>query len=366
MIFFVSIYSWVFLSAFGKPYTLLNNRHISKILIFLLTILLVCSLPFNVGDSLGDIKNYINVFQSMHSLPLSSTLEATNWEPLFVLIQWVISRFTDDPYAYILCTFVLYIFIFNQSMKKMFVSWQRLFIFFAYINFSFFYAYILNGSRQGFAMMFMLLAIGYWLGDHPSRSYKVFFAGLATALCHYSSIPIVITLLLIKKFNVALRPLLYCWVLLSILYLTGLNSLIGNIPAVNQISFVNGYSDAVSLEYFGGQTNKLSFLLFSAFFLFLSLVFYKKVPMEDQKRTIYLNIIKCYTAFNSYFLLFGFIAFSNRVASYSWFMIPLLMAYPFLNKRNYSPLVMIMLLTFILLIRYLVSGLDVFMGTDIN
>lgn len=43
---------------------------------------------------------------------------------------------------------------------------------------------------------------------------------------------------------------------------------------------------------------------------------------------------------NVYFLLFGFIAYSNRIAAYSWFLIPIIIMYPLLKGEKYNPILL--------------------------
>lgn len=324
------------------------------------TILVALIIPFRDMYYYGnDMLLYINNFQFIHHLSLIQTYKVSIWEPLFVFFQWIISRFTTDPTIYLVLTLLLYVSILYKAVKNVFSPWQQLFVFFAYFNFVFFYAYIFNGARQGFSMMFVLLAISYWLKN--DKKYKMYLAGLAATLCHFSSIPVVISLLIVQKFNVKLKTLIIIWTFSALLFITGLNSYLLQIPFIAKIHFVEAYSNSSSLDYFGGQTNYLKFLIFSAFFLFLTLFFYKVIQMEEMHKKRYLNLIKCYSIFNTYFLLFGFVAFSNRVASYSWFLIPILFLYPFLHKQKHSPLLLFTITIVIMIIGYF-TGLSYFKG----
>ncbi len=56
-------------------------------------------------------------------------------------------------------------------------------------------------------------------------------------------------------------------------------------------------------------------------------------------------MIKVYVAWNTVFLLFGFVAFSSRIALYSWLLFPFISFYAFWSNRvlkNYYPVFLIM------------------------
>lgn len=360
MLFFYTLTSGVLFSSIARPNTVLKNSYISRFYIIMFTCLIALIIPFrNIYPVGSDMSLYIGNLQFIHNLSLIQTYKVSIWEPLFVFIQWVISRFTTDPTVYLIVTLLLYISILHKAIKNVFLPWQQLFIFFAYFNFTFFYGYIFNGARQGFSMMFILLAISYWFKD--SNNIKIYLAGCAATLCHYSSIPVVISLIIIQKFKIKLKSIIILWSFSALLFITGLNRYLLYVPFIAKIHFVENYSSSESLYYFAGQTNYKKFLIFSAIFLFLFLLFYKFITMDDVNKKRYLNLIKCYSIFNTYFLLFGFIAFSNRVASFSWFLIPVLFMYPFLYKQKHSPLLLFTMTIVVAIIGYF-TGLDYLKG----
>lgn len=233
---------------------------------------------------------------------------------------------------------LLYVLLLKKIIDNIFLPWQMIFVFFAYLNFTFFYNYIFNVARQGFSMMFLLLAISIWL----SKEKDVFFyiSLIFSISFHISVLPAAIILILLKKIDFKLKTLLILWASLSLLFVTGTNRFILNIPFVSSMNFIQDYTSSDTIHYYGGETNSLKFYAFSAFFLALSLVLYRTIKMDTLIESTYLNIIKIYIALNSYFLMFGFVAFSDRVASYSWFLIPILIFYPILHKEKHSPMLL--------------------------
>jgi hypothetical protein len=50
----------------------------------------------------------------------------------------------------------------------------------------------------------------------------------------------------------------------------------------------------------------------------------------------YAELVKYYVAWNCVYLLFGFVAFADRLAGYSWFLVPILVWFPVLKREKYS------------------------------
>lgn len=270
---------------------------------------------------------YTNNFVYISQLSLPEALQFSFWEPLFVIKQWIISRFTTDTTTYIVISLILYISLLSTVVNKLFTPWQRIFVIYLYFNFVFFYAYIFNGMRQGFSMMFMLLLIAL-IANNASK-FKRFFTIICAALFHYSSIPIVLFIVIANKLK--LKTLLALWVILAFLFITNLNQIFSYLP----ISFVERYTSQETLEHYGGAINNIKFLIFNTAFLLIGIYLNKKIDFIEGAKEMYLVILKSYIASNIIFMMFGFIAFSNRIASFSWLIIPILIIYPILNQKNH-------------------------------
>lgn len=336
--------------------TILKNTYISKFLIFLFTILIVFLIPFRDLYKY-DMVIYYQIFHSLSNLSLIDAFRLSEWEPLFLITQWVISRFTDELVPYIVSMFLLYVFIFNKALKNIFSPWQQVFVYFAFLNFTFFYDYTFNGARQGFSIMFLILMISLLIQEKPKKM-NIYLAGLFAILFHYSAAPVVLFLALFRKLQNSLKYALTTWFACAFLSITGLNSLLQNIGFISKIGYIEIYTDPGMAKHFDG-INRIDFLIFSAFFLFLSIFLYKYFSLEENKKTIYLKLINIYAYLNAYFLLFGFISFSSRLAMYSWFLIPILIYYPVLNNKKFSTIGCVLLSILALVIGFLTSAQDV-------
>lgn len=359
MIIYLALVSWVLLSSISTVNSILKNKYVSSSLLFLFIILLLIVIPFN-DFSEGDMPRYISALSVMRDMSFLDSWEYFGWEPLFIFLQWTFAQVSLNENLYIIYTAIIYIIIYYFVSKTLFSSWQRLFFFFAYLSFSSFYSYLFNGTRQGFSMALILLAIGVWSNDKATKKKtKIVACLIGSCLFHTSAIPVSIILLFLMISKVTLNKLLVIWVFFSVLFLTGANTFISSIPVLNNIEYLTTYSDDGLIDYYGGS-NKLDFYVFSLLALIGSLFLYFKVPLEEAKKIIYLNLLKSYIVINTLFLAFGFIAFSNRLAIFSWILIPLLIIYPILYSKVNARFLLFATVLALTIIGFFTSAYEVF------
>lgn len=333
MAFYLTFCSWIFISSIAKPKTILNNKNISmflSMLFFILATVLILNKDFYQGD----MVNYVDELRNMQSYSLLGAFHHFTWEPMFLLLQWVVSRFTGSAAIWVLITWILYYIVLLTAVKKIAPN-QYIFILFAYLNFSMFYDYFFVGTRQGFALVFMLLAVSYWFNNE--KPMKIILASVTSVLFHYSALPIFLLLIVIRRPTWTLKKLIFIWLASLAMFLTRLHEKFVMLFS-NYIPELNQYNSYESFRHFGSTGNRLDFLLFSVGILVVCLLLYRLI--ETNNPQLYELLIKCYIAFNCYFLLFGFISFSYRVSAYSWFLLPILLWFPFLNQKNHNPYLM--------------------------
>lgn len=345
MLVYLTLSFWVLLLAATKPNTIVNNNHTSRFVFwsfFLLTTLLVTSNfdKFLYGpEAIPDVSVYTREFLAYGNLSFLESLTLGGKEPFFTFFSWVISKITDNIYAYLTMVWLFIAFVMFRSFKLVFDSWKIIFVFFTYVSFPFFLSYVVNGMRQGFAMALTVFAICLLVSENKKR--MPFYGSLLLAvLSHTASLPFVLILIFIRFFKrLSLKLSLSVWALSSFLFITGLNgALLG--PISNLFDNLAIYTQSNVMESYSG-TNRIDFLLFSFAFVIIGLFIYGKTT--GQERVKYKIMLNTYILFNTLFVLFGFIAFSNRLSAFSWFIIPLLIWYPILNigdsKKYNSPLI---------------------------
>jgi hypothetical protein len=336
MIVYVLCFILILLFSCGKPNSIINNKYNAKFLLYFLLITVTLLLSLNYGKyleygvprKLVDIPIYNNWFKSISSLSIKETLSTSIYEPLFTILLWLLTRVSDSSYYLFGSIFILSSLILIKGLCNIFELWQVIFIYFTYTNY--FLYYNLHGHiiRQGFAVACLVLSLSYIV---TNKTKKFYIWAIIAPLFHVSAWPFSVVLFLIKQFRIGLRLALIVWVTSASLLITGLNKIIFGFIKYEPI--VRYTSIDILKRY--PKVNRIDFLVFSGFFLFLSTILLKYVVGSLSNYKLLLNT---YILFNAIFLSFGFIGYSDRLACYSWYIIPLLIWYPILNPRfGYRP-----------------------------
>lgn len=344
---YLTLSAWILLLAATKPNTLINNKHTSRFIFWSLFILITTLIISNFdkflygAEAIPDTLVYTREFLSYRNLSFSQALQTGDRELFFTFFSWIISKFTESIYVYLTLVWLFVAFISIRSFKLIFNQWQTMLVFFTYVNFPFFIAYIVNGMRQGFAMAFILLAICLLVSENKKR-IPFFGILLLSVLSHVAALPFALILIFLRYFKgFSLKLSLSVWFVSSLLFITGLNStLLGTLSA--RFDNLAVYTQSEVIQSFSG-VNRIDFLLFSFIFLVIGLVFYKKI--SEHERAKYKIMLNAYIIFNAVFILLGFIAFSNRLSAFSWFLIPLLIWYPILSigeSKKYNSILIVL------------------------
>lgn len=340
MAIFATASCFVLLTALMPKDTILKNRFISFAIIFILVSTILLYIP-SWDLYYADMIRYLSAYNRMNYLKLSQAFNEYSWEPLFILTQWIISKISTSSSVFIITMFLISFLLMYKSAKILFLPWQRVYIIFTFMCYPFFYDYIFNGIRQGIAMMLLILAFSYW--TKKQNSFKFFISIALSGLFHYTAFIFSFIMLVILNFNLRLRTIILFWIITATLFLTGENATLLEFNFITKITYIDIYTSNEITHTFE-KFNNVYHLFFSAFFLILSLLFLKYIRMGDKEKETYRLLIKCYTMFNSVFLMLGFIAYANRIAAFSWQIIPILVAYPILNKKKHSTYLLFLLI----------------------
>lgn len=338
---FFCISFFTLVSTLAPQNSYFKNKYTSHALIAVLISSLLILMPLiNVHRS--DMPVYLSAFNTISSYNFSSIFEGFyDWEPLFLIFQWIISRFTQNPLIYISIIYLLCASVLYKSIRNIYKGWQQIYVLFIYFCFPFFYDYTFNVLRHGIAIVFLTLAYTFW--ENKRHSVKFYTSLIVASLFHYSAIPFSILMMIVLSSKAGIKRYLILWFLAALSFVTNLNTYLLNLGFVSKIDAFNTYTNNSLISHYG-SINRTDFLLFSAFFLLLSLYLLKKIKLSSKHESTYTNIIKLYIAFNTLFLLFGFIAYSDRIVIYSWFIIPILVSYPILHNYKKSNLLLFTLI----------------------
>jgi hypothetical protein len=296
----------------------------TKAFLFLLFLLLLMGLrPYNVpgvGRYFGDTINYYRIFQSAASGLSNFKIN----DPGFSLFtEFCAKNMGAAGYFFILSA--LYLLPAWFAIKR-FSPNNTLLLLLLYVSSILFWSNGVNGIRIGIASSLFLLAVTY---AHKRWMQAIIFI---LALTFHKSILLPIMAYILTLFYSNSKVYIYWW-LLSI----GLSLLLGGFWENFFASFnlgderFSGYltkkPDAGVFAYIGFRWD---FLVYSAIPVVLGAIYILKKHYTEK---IYIQLFNTYLVANSFWILVIRANYSNRFASLSWFLMPILLLIPLLNLR---------------------------------
>lgn len=304
-----------------------SNFYAKLLLIYVIVLFLVVGVTNPIT---ADMSTYLKYSDIMENVSLFDSLNLTRWEPGFIIFQWFLSNINTSHTFFILISNLLILLLIVQSLKKV-VPFNKIpLIMFGYLSLFSFYNLINNILRQGFSIAFLLVMLICLEKNKYLQS--IIFLIIAT-MFHTTAI-IGAIIIIFYKINVLLNKYIYIYFIAALTMVLNINqrlvsllpfSLIGDVE-----NYIQQYTSETSLLRYA-SVNRLDFLLFSVFWFVFGLFLYKRYLFKD---SFYLLIIKAYAVYGAIFFLLGFISFSDRLAVYSWFLIPLILFYPVIKMRT--------------------------------
>ncbi len=276
-----------------------------------------------------DKTRYGLEFQSLSFTPFGEVLNdfvTTGREPAFLVFTWIVGIFTHDPMVFFVVTAVICNLALVLGLWLLLGSgWQTAVVFYLTFCFGFFVDYSSFLLRQGLSMACLLIAVA--LVMRSSRPMKILLV-LTVGICfHWSALAPAIVILLVRFLRMRPGLLLGVWAVLSLTYFTGVNARLAD-PLGSSIEQVENYANPDLAANYAGGTNRPTFWILSAVPLAVG------YPVSRLMRGLpswYSTLLNTYILLNCYYLLLGFVYFSDRLAAYSWALIPVLIAVPFLS-----------------------------------
>lgn len=303
------------------------RTNIPSIVIFLILYSIIIGFRPLSSRLFGDTVNYAG-FYGWYNLN-NTEIWLYNKEWLFNLISAVCYKYVDIS---IFFTIIMlgYMFFAFGGIKRLFKNSTYGALLFYIGSFSFF-AYATNGIRNGLGCAIVIFAISFIATD-KKRNYIAFIILSLIAYCIHKStaLPVLccITALFIKK----TRPFIFFWffaILLSVVARGPIEAFFSNLGFDDRLSgYVQGAEEYAELGYKSGF--RPDFLLYSFMPILLGMIVNSKVSSSDKTYNILLNT---YILANSFWVMLMNAAFSNRFAYLSWFMYPLVIAYPCLRMN---------------------------------
>lgn len=295
---------------YGKSSTLFPALALAALIIFRLG-----CLPVGWGFSY-DRENYANGFLFIKEFGYQFNMEGK--DPLWGVIMKLISYFGDAEFFFI-CQSSIYIGLYLfacQRFSKNNVYWLLI----ASIASLAFTNYGINTIRAGIAISFIFAGLSF-----REKKIVMYIFFICSLLVHLSMIIPISMLLISKRFNET-RIYIYIWVLALVLSLVA-----GNTFNSFFATFIEDDRTSYLMQQNAGykQGFRWDFVVYSLAPIAVGGYYIIKRKYRDR---FYMMMFNAYILTNSFWVLVIRANFTDRFAYLSWFMIPLVLVYPLLQR----------------------------------
>lgn len=274
------------------------------------------------GRYFGDTSTYARAYEALQK----GGVVKIEKDFVFNYFMAFCSKIMDIHNFFLLCD-ILYLLPCIVFSKKYFKRYW-FFAMFMFIGSFSFWSYGVNGIRNGLATSLFILGLYFY--DRKILLYISFIIGYFM----HASLIIPLAAFIVSGLYKNPKVYLYIWLLAIPLSLAGgsvwtnLFSSLGFAEDRTQ-GYLTGGSDEYNDQF--SQTGfRWDFLLYSASAIFAGWYFIFKKKITDN---FYIHIFGIYCIANSFWILVITAAFSNRFAYLSWFLMPVVIAYPMFRYR---------------------------------
>lgn len=309
----------------------LNNkkRGYGIMLFYAIAFIIVVGLRPVSGFYFGDTSNYAHVFNIMADGDLIPDKSEDEW--IFSRLMWWSAQCMDVQLFFLIIE-ILYIVPILIACKKLCPMNPAVMMLFFMTAFSFF-SYGTNGIRNGMACSLVILAIAY--ASDKRFIGKIIAAVLAFIAygCHKST-ALPILCIIVCLFYKNSKILTYFWILSIGISLVAGGSVEAFFTSLGFDDRMSTYSSSnVDESLFSSTGFRWDFLLYSAMPIVLGWYTIFKRGIVSEKYSYLLNI---YILCNAFWVMMIRASYSNRFAYLSWFIYPIVLAYPLLNFKVFK------------------------------
>ena len=286
------------------------------------------------GMYFGDTKNYANTYQLLQNFGIfgmkGSDEAGTDW--LFFTIQKICARIID-VHLWLMLMMCCYIIPMYKGCKQIDIKHGALLMLFCIGSFGF-YSFAVNGVRNGIACSIMIMAVAALIKKRMVLTAILCF--MAIGFHKSAALP---TVVLYFTYFVRNPKFMYIvWLVTIGISLTVgeqidtlLSAMINDERLASELQGDN--ADGVIMEH----RFRWDFLFYSSMPIILAAYTIFKRKLYNKT---YLLLLGTYMYANSFWVLAIRALFSNRIAYLSWFIYPIVLAYPLLNfpvfKKKHS------------------------------
>lgn len=204
-------------------------------------------------------------------------------------------------------------------------------VIFLFTAFSF-WGYATNGIRHGMATSLAMLGLSFLTGK---KNLFIGYSFLLLSILTHNSCALIAIMATISIFFKNTRRSINIWflcIILGLLFQSQFKALFAE--TISDDRFTNYVVNMdVSVDVFSETGFRWDFILYSSMPILLGWYTLIKKGITDATYTFLLNT---YIYTNSFWILINTTAFSNRFAYLSWFLYPILLAYPLVKFRIFT------------------------------
>lgn len=292
-------------------------------------IILMGSRPIN-GRLFGDTPTYAAIFDMLTNTSVS-TIEIGDGEWVWHIFTWVCAQMMEVNTYFTIVAF-FYIIPLVIACRRLSPSNPAVMLLFAMSAYSFF-SYGTNGIRNGMACSFIILALSFMNdGNTRGKVIAVFLAFLAF-FCHKSTaLPSLCMIVCLYHKNT--KNAIFFWIASIGISLVAGGAVENFFSGLGFDDRMTDYGSAnIDAELFSSTGFRWDFLLYSAMPIVLG---YYIVFKRSIKHDMYSYLLNSYILCNAFWVMMIRASYSNRFAYLSWFLYPIVLAYPLLNFQVFK------------------------------
>lgn len=271
----------------------------------------------------GDTQVYAHYFDLMKYENIPPTLDDEEW--LFSIFMFMCSK-VMDVHTYFTIIDIMYFGFTFWACRRFTPNNVLISTLFCLGAFSF-YSYGTNGIRNGLACSILLVALSYMDGNYKNKLKSLILAFLAVNIHNSTLLPFVMSLaalLFVKNFRYAFT----FWILsifISLVAGDSITSFFGGLGFDRRLDYLTTKPTEGVFSHTGFRWD---FLIYSMMPICLGYYVVIKRGIENK---IYTHLLNTYTLTNAFWVMVIQANYSNRFAYLSWFMYPIVLAYPLLK-----------------------------------
>ncbi|TNJ46465.1 EpsG family protein [Tamlana fucoidanivorans] len=276
------------------------------------------------GRFFGDMSTYnVKYLRYVNGEPLN-----TKQDVFFEIYMKICSQFLTVKYFFLLCAIAYILPFYKVSIFFFGKYWLYAFLMFA-VSFSF-WTYGTNGIRNGMATSFFLWGVSLY-----NKKFWMIVVFIISTQIHNSLMLPIMAFLISHTYSNSKSYFIF-W-LFSIPLSLAFGGIWENLFA--SLGFGNdrlsGYISGTQLDDAGIVTSgfRYDFLFYSAVAVFVGWYFIFKKDFYDK---VYFHLYNTYLICNGFWILVIRANFSNRFAYLSWFLMGLIIIYPFLKGSFFN------------------------------